>query len=284
MRSLFEYLDYRKFLADYYAFKKKANRTFSYRVFNVKAGISSPVFLKLVIDGKRNLGLSSIEKFIIALGLNKREGLYFKKLVLFDQTETPEEKQELYRALRSMRGTVSEKSLTSTQYDYFSNWYNAVIREIVTLYNFKDDFQLLAKTVRPEITCNEAKASVELLLKLKLLKKTSIGTYEQVNTAIVAEGDIGLIAIRHFNRCMLLNALKAIDEVEIGNRHISGLTMGISKQMHLIIRNEIETFKERIVKLVNQDRKSIGVYQLNVQFFPLSKNKNEIKLLSKVSK
>ncbi len=284
MRSLFEYLDYRKFLADYYAFKKKANRTFSYRVFNAKAGISSPVFLKLVIDGKRNLGLSSIDKFINALGLNRREGLYFKKLVLFDQTESPEEKQELYRALRVMRGTVSEKTLSSTQYDYFSNWYNAVIRELITLYNFNDDFQLLAKSVRPEITCSEAKASVELLLQLKLLKKTSIGTYEQVNTAIVAEGDIGLIAIRHFNRCMLLNALKAIDEVEVDIRHISGLTMGISKRMHSIIRSEIEAFKEHIVKLVNQDRKSIGVYQLNVQFFPLSKNKNEIKLLNKVSK
>ena len=284
MRSLFEYLDYRKYLADYYASKKKANRTFSYRVFNAKAGIASPVFFKLVIDGKRNLGLSSIDKFTNALGFNKKEGLYFKKLVLFDQTDSPEEKQELYNVLRSMRETVSQKTLSTTQYDYFSNWYNAVIRELITLYNYKDDFHLLANSVRPEITSNEAKASVELLLKLKLIKKDSIGTYEQVNTAIVAEGDIGLIAIRHFNRCMLLNALKAIDDIEVENRHISGLTMGISKQMHSIIRDEIDSFKEHIVKLVNNDRNSISVYQLNVQFFPLSRNKEEIKPSDKVSK
>ncbi len=221
MRSIFEYMDYRKFLADYYAFKKNANRNFSYRVFNAKAGISSPVFFKLVIDGKRNLGTSSIDKFAAALNLNKKETVYFKKLVLFDQSDNPEEKQEHYAVIRSMRNMVSEKALTNAQYEYFSNWYNVVIRELVTLYNFQDDYQLLADAVRPSITSSEAKASVELLLKLNLIKKNDHGIYEQVDTAIAADGDIGLIAIRHFNRSMLLKAAKAIDEINRNERHIS---------------------------------------------------------------
>ena len=277
MHSIFEYLDYRKFLADYYAFKKKMHRSFSYRSFNAKAGISSPVFLKLVIDGKRNLGLSSIEKFATALGLNKKESLYFRKLVLFDQSTTPDEKQEHYTVLRSMRNTVSEKLLNNSQYDYFSNWYNAVIRELVTLYDFKDNFQLLADSVRPAITPGEAKASVELLVKLNLLKKKEHGLYEQVNTAIATEGNIGLVAVRHFNRSMLLNALRAIDDVDRNTRHVSGLTIGISKSMYSIIDVEIAAFKERIVSLVNRDENSSGVYQLNIQFFPLSKYSDEIK-------
>jgi uncharacterized protein (TIGR02147 family) len=276
MLSIFEYLDYRKFLADYYVHKKKTQRSFSYRSFNAKAGISSPVFLKLVIDGKRNLGLASIEKFSTALGLNKKECLYFRKLVLFDQSDSPEEKQEHYAVLRSMRNIIAEKLLNNTQYDYFINWYNAVIRELVTLYDFKDNFQLLAESLRPTITANEAKTTVDLLIKLKLLKKNEQGLYEQLNTAIATGGDIGLVAVRHFNRSMLLNALKAIDEMDRDTRHVSGLTIGISKSMYSVINVEIAAFKERIVSLVNRDEDSSSVYQLNIQLFPLSSHNFEI--------
>jgi uncharacterized protein (TIGR02147 family) len=277
MRSIFEYMDYRKFLADYYAFKKNANKNFSYRVFNAKAGISSPVFFKLVIDGKRNLGVASIDKFATALNLNKKETTYFKKLVLFDQSDNPEEKQEHYAVIRSMRNLVSEKALTNAQYDYFSNWYNVVIRELVTLYDFKDDYQLLAEALKPSITAAEAKTSVELLVKLNLIKKNDLGMYEQVDTAIAADGDIGLIAVRHFNRSMLLKATKAIDEIDRKERHISGLTIGISKALYSVLDVEITAFKERIVSLVNRDENSSAVYQLNVQLFPVSNNTNEIK-------
>jgi len=277
MRSIFEYMDYRKFLADYYAFKKNANRNFSYRVFNAKAGISSPVFFKLVIDGKRNLGLSSIDKFATALNLNKKETVYFKKLVLFDQSDNPEEKQEHYAVIRSMRNLISEKALTNVQYEYFSNWYNVVIREIVTLYNFHDDYQLLAEAVKPPITAAEAKASVELLLKLNLLKKNEQGFYEQVDTAISADSDLGLIAVRHFNRSMLLKAIKAIDEIDRRERHISGLTIGISKSLFAVLDVEIAAFKERIVSLVNREENSSGVYQLNIQLFPVSNHTDEIR-------
>jgi uncharacterized protein (TIGR02147 family) len=281
MQSIFEYFDYRKYLADFYAYRKKVSKSFSYRTFNSKAGITSPVFLKLVIDGKRNLGMQTIEKFSKALNLNKKESLFFKKLVLFDQTKNPDEKQEHYTTLRSLRKNVSEKALNSAQYEYFSTWYHAVIREIVTIYDFRNDYQLLANALHPPISASEAKASLELLIKLNLLKTTENGAYKQVNTAIVTEGEMGLVAVRHFNRCMLSNALRAIDDFDKNMRHISGLTIGVSRSMYSSIESEINAFKDRIVSLVNRDEESSSVYQLNFQLFPLSKSKEEIASLRK---
>jgi len=281
MKSIFEYFDYRKYLADFYTYKKKVSRSFSYRTFNSKAGITSPVFLKLVIDGKRNLGMQTIDKFSKALNLNKKESLYFKKLVLFDQTKNPDEKQEHYTILRSLRKNVSEKALNGAQYEYFSTWYHAAIREIVTIYDFGNDYQLLADALHPPISASEAKASLELLVKLNLLKVTEQGTFKQVNTAIIAEGEQGLVAVRHFNRCMLSNALRAIDDFDKSIRHVSGLTIGISRSLYASIESEISAFKDRIVALVNEDEDSSSVYQLNFQLFPLSKSKEEFVPLRK---
>ncbi len=41
MENIFQYIDYRKFLSDYYNEKKRADRRFSYRAFAMSAGLKS---------------------------------------------------------------------------------------------------------------------------------------------------------------------------------------------------------------------------------------------------
>ncbi len=272
MRSIFEYIDYRKYLNDYYAFKKKTSRAFSYRYFSSKAGFGSPVFLKLVIEGQRNLSRASIDKFCIALQLTKKESSYFKNLVLFEQAKTADEKQEHYAVLRSIENAVSEKTLEIDQYDYFSNWYNVVIRELVTMYNFHDDYQLLGKCVYPPVSASDAEKSVLLLKRLKLIQKRPDGYYNQTDSAITTSGDIGLMAVRQFNKEMVLLAARAIDQLSRDKRNISGITIGISPAMYNILITEIAAFKDRIVSLVHRDQNATGVFQLNVSLFPVSEN------------
>ncbi|NLG16655.1 MAG: TIGR02147 family protein [Fibrobacter sp.] len=271
MRSIFEYIDYRKFLSEYYQYKKSTSRAFSYRYFCAKAGLTSPVFLKLVIDGKRNLSRQSIEKFCTAMQLTKKQSAFFRNLVLFDQAKTSAEKQEYYAVLRSMENSVTEKILSMDQYDYFSKWYNAVIRELVVLYDFKQNYSFLARCVYPQITEGEAKEAVELLEKLCLIRKKKNGRgYEHADSAITNSGEIGLMAVRQFNRAMIEHSLKAIENIPVDKRHVSGLTIGISPQMYQIVQAEIVAFKDRIVTLINRDEKSSCVYQLNIQLFPVS--------------
>ena len=71
MKTVFQYIDFRKYLHDYYQEKKATTRHFSYRYFCGKAGIASPVFLKLVIEGKSNISVPMIDNFCCALGHNK---------------------------------------------------------------------------------------------------------------------------------------------------------------------------------------------------------------------
>lgn len=270
MKAIFEYFDYRAFLRDYYAENKSKNRYFSYRFFARKAGIKSPVFFKEVAEGQKKLSPGMVEKFSSALHFNEKEATYFKYLVLFDQAKTGKEKQEHYAVLRSMENIKSEKALNAAQYDYFSTWYNVVIRELVTLFDFKDNFKLLASMILPQIKTHEAKASVELLLKLGLIQKRADGTYVQADTAITVESGVASLAIRQLNKVMAMHAVDAIENFVKTERTIFGVTVGISHEMYDVINAEIASFKDRIVTLVSRDKKCERVYQLNMQLFPMS--------------
>ena len=85
--DVFRYLDYRRFLADYYRARKA--RGFSYRAFSRAAGLGAPNYLKLVIDGQRNLTAAMAARFAHACGLSGEGADYFAQLVEFNQAPAP---------------------------------------------------------------------------------------------------------------------------------------------------------------------------------------------------
>ena len=270
MKSLFKYIDYRSYLEDYYNEKKRTMRSFSYRYFAMRAGIKSPNFLKQIIEGERNLTRRTIDQFIKALNLNKKESQFFKNLVFFNQAKTAQEKQEHYSTMLHMMDYITENRLTIDHYRYFDKWYTSVLRELICLYDFKDNFSRIAKTVYPSISTIEVRESVALLLRLKLIAKQKDGTYRQTSAAIISDNPMVALARRSFNSAMLERARYANETIGRDERNISGITMGISKRCYDVILTEMAAFKERIKVIVNQDSKSSWVYQLNMQLFPLS--------------
>jgi uncharacterized protein (TIGR02147 family) len=270
MKSIFHFSDYRAYLAHYYQEQKRTTRYFSYRYFAGKAGINSSSFLKHVIDGRRNLTPATIDKFSAALSLSPRESRYFRHLVFFTQAETAREKQEHYTALRSLAGRVSEAVLKKDQYEYFATWHTPVIRELICLFDFADDWGRLGRAVAPPITAGEARAAVRLLLKLGLVERDAEGRYRQTSRAVAADDSITTLGLRRFLQTMVRQAESALDRYPNTRRHISGVTMGISRSAYTALAAEIEAFKDRVKAIVDRDEASDQVYQFNLALFPVS--------------
>lgn len=272
MLSIFEFIDFRKYLADYYQYKKETSQYFSYRYFARKIGINSPSFLKNIIDGKRNLTRQMAERFCKALGLTEKEKLYFHNLVLFNQAKTSGEKQVHYTVLRSISGGVKEAVLNTDKFDYFSNWYTPVIRELICIHDFKDNYHLMASMLIPKISVSDAKSAVELLLRLKLVERNESGGYKQTAEAVVADDTVTSLAIRSFTQTMIDHSKLALDTLDKNQRNISGVTLSISSEAYKMINSEITAFKDRVKFIVCHDNASSRVYQLNISLFPVSEN------------
>lgn len=270
MERIEHYSDYREFLKDYYKERKKQFKYFSYRYFCKKAGLTSPSLLKEVMEGKRGLTLSSIKSFVQGLGLTEMDGRYFTALVLFTQAKNPKEKQEYLDTLRQYNRKTREKVVPLDWYAYYSKWYHPVIRELACLADWKENYDLLAKSVTPPLSVKEAKESVQFLLKIGMITRSREGRYHQAHPAQTTGPEVVSIAVRELNRQMAELGERAIRLIPPSLRDSSSMTLGFSQKNYQKAKQEIREFKDRLKSLAHDDTEADKVYNLNVHLFPVS--------------
>lgn len=276
MKQIFEYNNYRLFLKDYFNEKKKKTGYFTHRYFAKKAGFSSPVFIKLVIDAKANLSKKSVKKLILAMELTDIQAGYFEALVNFNQAKTHQIKQKYFTILRATNKDHSVHVLDTDQYDFYSNWHNSAIRELAPAIGFKDNFAELGKLVNPRLKAKEVKAAIRLLEKTNLLRKKEDGTYQQTAKLISTGSEVVSLAVRDLHRQMAQLAVQAIENVPKDERDISGLTVGVSQNGFEKIKDELKKAREKIMSIVAEDEPVEKACRVNFQLFPLSKNVSSI--------
>ena len=276
-RKIFEYLDYREFLQDYYRIRKEANSSFSLRAFSDKIGFKAKDFISRVMQGEKNLSEQSIQKVASGLRLGKRESEFFAALVLFNQAETAEERNSHYakmqEILKIVRFSESQHLMAHYQYQVYSDWRHLVVRSLIGMFGFSGDFKELGNRVHPKITPEQAKESVKLLESCGLISKKEDGSYELSQSAITTGNRTSKTALRGFHqKCLKLGA-DSIDRDQPSERNISGLTLGISKDGYERIVERINAFRKEIAFLAEEEQEADSAYQLEICFFKVGGKK-----------
>lgn len=263
-------IDYRKWLAELSEHLKSTTRYFSHRWFAQTAGIGNPSFFSQVVAGKRNLTPAMVERFSEVFELTDTEALYFRHLVQFEQAKTSLAKQEHYAVLRDLAGSVRTTKLLPQAWDFYRHWWVPALRELVSLRGGCIQASILAGQLRPKISVRQAKQGIDTLIELGLLVQQPDGTWSQANKALCSGDDVRALAIRNHNKQMANLAMEAIERHPPESRHVSGITVGLSKAGYQMLEAEILAFKQRVVRLVDRDSGPGEVFQFNVQLFPLS--------------
>ncbi|MBI4410961.1 MAG: TIGR02147 family protein [Deltaproteobacteria bacterium] len=268
---LFEYDNYRSFLKDLYASLKEEKGPFSFRFFSKQAGFRSPNFLKLVMDGKRNISPDGIDKFARALKLNKEETTFFRNLVLLNQSATVEEKKFYAEQLIRHRFYKKVNPLSQAQYDYYANWYFIPVRELVGIDGFREDSAWIAHQLIPPITASEAEKALKELEQLELIKRDETGRLVQTDGLISTGDEVASTSVAQFHKEMMQKGAESIDRFPAPEREISSVTIGLSSVNSRQVKELIQRFRRELLAIASQDQKSTGVYQANFQLFPLTK-------------
>jgi len=269
--TVFEYDNYRAYLKDLYGFYKKTKPQFSYRYFSQKAGFRSPNFLKLVIEGKRNLSPERIERFTSALKLNKKETEFFRILVHLNQARTIGEKKLYAEQLMQFRSFRYIHPLRQDQYRYYAEWYNIPIRELTILSDFSEDPGWIARSLLPPISPQQAQKALDLLLQLGLLERDESGRLVQADAFISTGDEVTSTSVANYHREMIQKGSEALDRFPGPDRDISSVTMALSDKGFQEIKSLIQKFRKELLAIADQDQRPEGVYQINFQLFPLAK-------------
>lgn len=272
--DVFEFRDYRAFLRAMYARRKATEYGFSLRAFSRRAELGSSNYLKLVMDGARNLTPTMAERFAQASGLTGDGAAYFCALVSLNQAATAGEREAAYARVRTFRRYREVHRLDATHARYFQHWYVPAIRELCARADFRDDPAWIGKLLRPTVAPSKVAEALSTLLEMGLLRRTEGGRLTQSEPLL--ETDEGPLPhhVATYHQGMLQRAIAAIDEVPREQREIGALTLCLSPAQRAALKERLQAFRHELLRDFESDQEAQQVVQLNFQMFPLSQGED----------
>lgn len=275
MVNVFKYIDYRKFLEDYYDFMKQNHGKFSFRWFAKKAGYTSSGYYSNVIKGVHPLTGAYIDKFIGAIGFNELESHYFNLLVKYQNSKTVIDKKKYLDELIKIKPSEYFR-LKQNHHLYYSKWYIPIVHQSLSIFSYDNDAKELSEFIRPRLKKTEVIESVQLLKKLNLILKDENGYWKPISPSSIGGTEVGVRSIRDFQKSIMEKAINSVDNVDPEKRHIITTTMTVNQNGVEAIKSLINEFQHKVISYSDNNEIHDKLYQMNVQFFPLSQdNKNE---------
>jgi uncharacterized protein (TIGR02147 family) len=270
--DVFRYRDYRSFLRAHYERNKQRRGGYSLRAFSRGTGLRSPNYLKLVMDGDRNLTPSMALRFADGCGLSGEAAEYFCELVAFNQARVARERELHFERLTRFSRFRKVHKLDIAQSEYHSEWYIPAIRELTARVDFSEEPVALAKTLLPAISPSQAKRAIEVLLELGLLVRDEAGRLCQAQELVeTPSGPLGHHVVQ-FHRSMMQLAAESLDRVPREEREIASVTLCLANDQLQQLKAELQAFRNHLLQKYQTGPDAARVVQLNLQMFPLSQN------------
>ena len=269
MNSITDYQDYRQYMREFYEERKRVS-DFSWREFTKLAGFSSSGYLKLVCDGKTRLSRVGAMRVAGAMNLAGYQAEYFSLMV--DLCEAPNDvvRLQVFERMCALAKKNKVHVVGAESVEYFGSWVNPLVRELAPIMPGAKPSEI-AKRCLPEATVGEVRNALELMLKLGLLEKDSVGNYRQVNRWLSNGGAPISLSLQSMQKQLALLAADALDSIPKEDRNISGLTFGADEKAYERIVDEANKFRRTVMDIVSNVKKYDRVYRLNLQMFPLSR-------------
>jgi uncharacterized protein (TIGR02147 family) len=269
---IFNYLDFKKYLADYREMRKAYEPGFSHTYICYCLGQkNSKTYFANVISGIKNVTPEFANRFIDLLELNPDEANYFRALVNYAQTYNQKEK-EYYLEQIIQRNTSKSRLISAQEYAFYKDWHHSVIRAILDVFDFIDDFKRLANMVIPPITVPQAKRSIKLLLSLNLIRPNEKGFLKPTEESVQTEEYVHDEIIKHHQaQSMEMAKLTLLGNNDQPTDYSTSI-LSISEEGLKKIQKRLAKFRDEIRALVHNDDKAADrVYHLDIQLFPNSK-------------
>jgi uncharacterized protein (TIGR02147 family) len=87
---------------------------------------------------------------------------------------------------------------------------------------------------------------------------------------LTTEHEVSVLGAANFHRQMLQRAAESIDSVPARARDLAALTVCVSARTAAEVKKRIHEFRETLTELCDAETDGETVYQLNIQWFPLS--------------
>lgn len=280
MPSLAEHLDFRKYLAEYYSYRreisKKDLRPYTYAVFSAGANIKSPNYLKMIIEGRRNLSPDMISKFAKALGLSKDQGEEFRLLVMFGQATDPAERNLFLKELNEFRVKAKLKSgeISKATWEKIPNWVAWVLYSMIDQEGA--DFRLLKLRdhLRGKASDNEIEEALRSLINSGEISVDDVtGRPQKTRNLMENAEEVPPALVRKLQAELMYLGMESLFRDSPTEREFGTATMSMTQAEFEELRFQLRKIRKEAQKsnaVKRATSKGQRVYQLNLQLFPVT--------------
>ncbi len=253
---------YRQVLKQDYEKRLAKNNAFSIRSYSRYLNIPQSTLLG-VLNNKRDLPLRYVDLLINKMELAPSEKGLFEKSVRLS-------KQNL-KEIGSVKIDNSDERVFDEQIDFdiISSWKYLAFLNLFKLTDNQFDPENFSK--RLGISVQEVeKLKSDLLLREYIQERD--GRYFRSNTKFSSTQDIKSKALKYAHLDILDLAKDKIDSVDIEDRFYSSTIFPVKKEKIVQAKKIIREFRDKLSDFLS-DNPSDEVYNLSVQLFPLTENK-----------
>ena len=283
-----EYMDYRKYLADFYAFRreqtKKDLRPYSYQMFSAAANIKSPQYLRLIIDGKRNLSDDMIGKFSKALHLNREHSEELKSLVHYTQATDPSERNRFLKDLMEKRVSQKIKSgeIDSKAFEKIPGWVAWILYSMTDVKGVNFEISQLKQLLGEKATQDEIQEALNKLLESgQLVRDPETQEIKKSRPLMENADNIPVALVRKLQAELLYLGMESLFQDDPTDREFGTVTLSMTEKEFEEIKFKLRQIRKQMTKdnsIARSQSAGERIYQLNIQLFPVTKKLEQEKV------
>ncbi|MFK8137799.1 MAG: TIGR02147 family protein [Bdellovibrionales bacterium] len=274
--NLTNYLNFREYLSDFYAFQKSKIRGYTYAVFSARADIKSPNYLKLVVDAKRNLSESMIYKFARGLSLDKKQTEDFRLLVLYTQAKDGDERSKYLRDLQQIRvkHQLESGEINPEIWEKIPGWISWVVYELASQKNVDFSPENIQRVLRPRVRKDEIEKAIRKLEEsgeIRVDRETN--EVEKLRDVIRTPEEVPVALVKKIQAEFINLAQESLYNDSPKDREFGALTLCLDREEFERLKFDLRQLRKKYHRDTNVKRKEDKgerVYQFNVQLFALS--------------
>ncbi len=273
--SVFDYIDYRAFLAAWFDARKAEDSAYSYSAFARDAGCSRAA-LANVIRGDRHPRPATLDAFARGMALTARERNHLGILVDLGAARDARRRFEVMERLLAserygqLRMAGDEPPIALER--YLAHWWVPAIREMVELEGFREDPEWIAATLFPPIEPEQAADALATLLELGFVRRLDDGRLAcaeiRIGTAPVLESQ----ALGRFYREEIPRLLRDLDVSRHEEQHFMGAVFALDAASVPEAKARVHRLVTQIATLADSRPRAqpARVYQMAVTLVPLT--------------
>lgn len=265
LKRITAFNDFRKYLKHYYDFNKREDPQFTYSYFSKKAGIKSPNFLKLIIDGTRYLTTENLLKVARVTSMSFEETCYFETLAQYQQAENPKDKSYFKKKLKQTQDRQSPGHSTFKKSRVFSEHHYPLLM----LYLHEKDINSDHAQIIKLLEIKDIEKSIQELILDGVLEVRK-NRYMLVENCLIFEDKSGLnLNLRnYFQKCLEISHDKFSNEYETSKHFFASQYLKINKKNFTDYGDRLLKSIEDISNHSDED-KGNDYYLLNIQLLEL---------------